>query len=135
MKKLLAICIGMMLLAIIPVAAGATNTTTKSPETTDIDMFGRLTIRGFVFGWEEIGNEVHTLALRVHYRYWDLRGEQTSGVVIGKEIIFKDRFAIEEFASWTPFGMFHWVFGIYHGDVVIHDWWPFHLFNHHFPCT
>jgi len=117
-KKLLTVCIGMMLLAIIPVAAGATNTTTKSPETKDIDMFGRFTIRGFIYGWKEIGNEVHTLALRVHYRSWGLDGIRT-GVVIGKVIIFKDRFAIEQYLSWTPFGIFHWIFGIYRGDMEI----------------
>jgi len=131
-KKLLVVCIGMMLLAIISVASGATNTTTKSPETKDTDMFGRLYIHGFIYGWNEIGNEVHTLALRVHYRYWNLHGEQTSGVVIGKEIIFKDNFPIEEFLSWTPFGTFHWVYGIYKGDIVIQDWLPFHF---HFPKT
>lgn len=104
------------MIAMIPIVAGATNKPTNAPQTTDI--FGWVVIRGFVFAWKEYGNEVHVRAIRIHYTAFYF-GQYTHGLIKGKEIIFKDRFAIDQIWSSPFLGLCKWVFGIYHGQIEI----------------
>jgi len=122
------------MIAIIPLAAGATNKSMTEPQETNLiaaaaidksttepqktNLIGWVIIRGFVFAWKEYGNQVHARAIRVHYTAWGI-GETTHGKIIGKEMIFKDRFAIDQIWSGPFLGLFKWVFGIYHGEIEI----------------
>jgi hypothetical protein len=116
-KKLLVLVICTILIATIPVAAGSIDTPIKKSSQTQ-NIFGWVIIRGMVFAWKEYGNEVHARAIRIHYRTWG-PGEHVQGVVMGKEIIFKDRFAVDQIWSGPALGLFRWVFGIYHGEIEV----------------
>jgi len=134
-KKLYVILSCLIMMAMIPITAGATNqlTITDSQTTNSIvadatdksptdpqttNLVGWVIIRGFVFAWKEYGNQVHTRAIRVHYTSWGI-GETTHGKIIGKEIIFKDRFAVDQLWSGPFLGLVRWIFGIYHGEIEI----------------
>jgi len=118
MKSIPLCAIGMsiLMIATIPIAAGATNEQVNNPQTTDI--FGWVIIRGFVFAWKEYGNEVHVRAIRVHYTAHTIGGT-IHGMIKGGEIIFKDRFAFDQIWSGPLLGLVKWIFGIYHGSIEI----------------
>jgi hypothetical protein len=75
-KKTLAIFMCMLVIALIPVAAGATTKQTQDPQTSAI---GGTFIRGIVLGYHEInlGHDVSFRCLWVHYRTHDLAHQQS----------------------------------------------------------
>lgn len=75
-KKIMAILMCMLLIAMIPIAVGAT-TDDDDKGTTDI---GRTIIRGFFFNLKPAGLKYQFFALRVHYT--EMTGtETTMGIV------------------------------------------------------
>lgn len=78
-KKLLAIGLCALMLALIPVSVlGSTlSSTSTDPNTTDM---GRTMIRGIVFNYKSTGLKTHFFAIRIHYS--EITGSETTHGVI-----------------------------------------------------
>ena len=106
-KKLLGVFACMLMLTMIPLAAGMTvDNEPDDPETTEI---GRTIIRGFVFNYKPSGFGHKFLALRIHYI--EITGTtRTTGVVIMKQCTVGRETNIG--FNWCgPVGMFGYMIG------------------------
>lgn len=105
-KKMIAIFMCMLLLAVIPASlamakeAAVTPKTEKDPQTTDM---GRTILRGFYFNMRHTGRGNHFIALRMHFI--EVTGSETSRGIL--------RFQRVEVGRWIggyiregPMGMF-----------------------------
>lgn len=117
-KKMLAISMCMLLLAVIPASlafAKDTNATTSSdPKTTDI---GRTIIRGVFFNLKHTGLGERFFALRIHYS--QITGTQTSHGVVRFQHCDVGTF-ISGYIREAPFGMFGYMaMATFRGGITI----------------
>ena len=106
MKKVLGLLICLMMLMMIPVAAGLTVDQIDDPEQTDV---GRTILRGFIFNYRPSGFGHKFFALRVHYT--TITGtERSAGTVLFKPVEV-GREAGMGFNWVGPAGMLGYMFG------------------------
>ena len=105
-KKMLAIFMCMLMLAVIPASlaiakeANATPTTEKDPQTTDV---GRTIIRGFYFNLKPTGRGNHFFALRIHFT--EVTGSETTIGILRLQRVEVGRW-ISGYIREGPMGMF-----------------------------
>jgi hypothetical protein len=81
-SKIVGILICMMLLAVVPIAAGIE--LNKEPQKDPAGLFDRTTVRGLVLfkRTAQGGDTIKFFALRLHYRTISLNGERESGIIM-----------------------------------------------------
>ncbi len=115
-RKVLGIFVCVLMLAMIPLAAGMTvDSEPDYPETTEV---GRTIIRGFVLNYRPTGLGHKFFALRIHYTEITAT-TRTMGVITMKQVSV-GREANIGFNYMGPAGMFGYMFGFtFKGGI---DW-------------
>jgi len=113
-KKLLGIFACVLLITMVPLVAGVTESEPDSEPTLDV---GRVWLRGLLFRCTRVGNVNHAMALRLHYIEFTPT-ERTAGAVTMNNVIFKDS-AYAGHMYETGFGMFTYVIGFFEGGLEI----------------
>jgi hypothetical protein len=112
--KILSILICMLMLATLPLAAGAVNSE-QDAETTD-SVFGWTVIRGFVGNIKKEGNDLYFRAIRLHYS--EITGMESSfGVIKFKRCRISDM-GPDRMLTFGPLGSLTWIFGLCHGGLT-----------------
>ena len=112
--KILSILICMLMLATLPLAAGAVNSE-QDAETTD-SVFGWTIIRGFIGNIKKEGNDLYFRAIRLHYS--EITGMESSfGVIKFKRCRISDM-GPDRQLTFGPLGSFTWIFAICHGGLT-----------------
>jgi len=106
-KKILAVLLCMLMVAVVPVATGMQ----CGPETDDVSagLFSRTVVRGFILGSRTEGMVTSFFALSVYYTTYSLFGEEESGVLVLQTVRFIGKFT-------GHMGRFY-VSGTFHGTV------------------
>jgi len=111
--KILSILICMLMLATVPLAAGAIDT--EDTETTD-SIFGWTIIRGFIGNLKKQGNDLYFRAIRLHYT--EVTGmEMSTGIIKLKRCRISDM-GPDRQLTFGPLGSFTWIFAICHGGLT-----------------
>lgn len=111
-KKLLGVFTCMLLIAMIPLASGMTESEPDSESTLDV---GRVWLRGLIFRCNRVGNDNHAFAIRLHYIEFTLT-ERTAGMVTLNRVIFGDS---TTYGLMYEVGRFTYVFGFFKGGLDI----------------
>jgi len=106
-RKIIGIFMCVLMLGIIPVAAGLT--TDIEPDDPEQTAVGRTIIRGFVFNYRNSGFGNAFFAIRIHYV--EITGTQRTSGVIWLRPCTVGREAILGFKRDGPMGMFGYMFG------------------------
>jgi len=113
-RKLLGVFACMLLLTMIPLSAGMTDT---QPDAETESNTGRVWIRGLLFRCNCVGNFNHGLAIKLHYIRFMPSGE-TAGMVTMRHVIFKDS-ACGGRMYEVGLGLFTYVIGFFEGGLKI----------------
>ena len=112
--KILSILICMLMLATLPLAAGAMNSE-QDADTTD-SIFGWTIIRGFIGNLKKQGNDLYFRAIRLHYT--EITGmEMSTGIIKLKRCRISDM-GPDRQLTFGPLGSFTWIFAICHGGLT-----------------
>ena len=112
--KILSILICMLMLATLPLAAGAM-TSEQDADTTD-SIFGWTIIRGFIGNLKKQGNDLYFRAIRLHYT--EITGmEMSTGIIKLKRCRISDM-GPDRQLTFGPLGSFTWIFAICHGGLT-----------------
>ena len=113
-KKMMGIFVCMLMLATVPLAAGAVDSE-QDAETTD-SIFGWTIIRGFIGNLKKQGNDLYFRAIRLHYT--EITGmEMSTGIIKLKRCRISDM-GPDRQLTFGPLGSFTWIFGICHGGLT-----------------
>jgi hypothetical protein len=113
-KKMMGIFVCMLMLATVPLAAGAV-TSEPDSETTD-SIFGWTIIRGFIGNLKKQGNDLYFRAIRLHYT--EITGmEMSTGIIHLKRCRISDM-GPDRQLTFGPLGSFTWIFAICHGGLT-----------------
>jgi hypothetical protein len=112
--KILSILICMLMLATVPLAAGAIDIE-QDTETTD-SIFGWTIIRGFIGNIKKQGNDLYFRAIRLHYT--EITGmEMSTGIIKLKRLRISDM-GPDRQLTFGPLGSLSWIFAICHGGIT-----------------
>ena len=115
-NKLIGIFICMLMLATIPLAAGAT---VEEPETETSDLVGLTWLRGWIFNPKTVLGSIHCRAVRLHY--FELTGMETSfGIVRVRDVSFRDGIMLR-YVNIGPLGSLTYVIGLTYGGININN--------------
>ena len=117
-KKIMSLMICMLLISIIPIAAGVSvESETQSEEETE-GLFGITIIRGFISNVRQQGTDTTFRAIRLHYFTILSPMEKTTGIIRLQKCTVKD-FAFERRWDMGLLGSFSWIFGVVRGDLEV----------------
>ena len=89
-SKIVAILLCMLMIAVIPLAAGM-NCATETGQESD-GIFSKTVVRGVILGSKTDGKTTSFFALRVHYTTYNLFGEDESGFIMFQKVSFNSKF-------------------------------------------
>ena len=113
-KKMMGIFVCMLMLATLPLAAGAVHSEPDA-ETTD-SVFGWTVIRGWVGNIKKEGNDLYFRCIRLHYS--EITGMESSfGVIKFKRCRISDM-GPDRMLTFGPLGSLTWIFGLCHGGLT-----------------
>ena len=91
-KKFVALIFSMLMLAIIPIAAGVQPVTTQRQTPNTDGFFGRTYIRGLIFGFKEVGMKKEFTAIFCRYTIIKIFQPPQTGFFIFKHLTFMRKF-------------------------------------------
>jgi len=113
-RKTIGVFVCMLMLATIPLVAGAIETEPDSEPTLDV---GRVFLKGLLFHKLRKGNVNHALAIRLFYIEFTPT-ERAFGWVTLNTVIFKDSAYLGRMYE-VELGLFTYVFGFFEGGLEI----------------
>ena len=115
--KIVALMMCMLMITIVPLAAGMTIEKETEPEEESEGLFGITIIRGFIANVRQKGTDITFRAIRLHY--FTISGmEKITGVIRLKKCTVDD-FAFERRWDIGLLGSFSWIFGIVRGGLEV----------------
>jgi len=116
-KEIITLLICMLLISIIPIAAGVTTEQDIEPEEEPEGVFGITIIRGFISNVRQHGTDITFRAIRLHYT-------TISGMERGMGVLRFEKCRVNDFMferRWDigPLGSFSWIFGVVRGDLEV----------------
>ena len=115
--KIVAFMMCMLMITIVPLAAGMMIEKETEPDEEPEGIFGITIIRGFVSNVKQKGTDITFRAIRLHY--FTISGmEKITGVIRLKKCTVDD-FAFERRWDIGPLGSFSWIFGIVRGGLEV----------------
>ncbi len=116
-NKIMSLLICMLLISIIPIAAGVSmERETQSEEETE-GVFGITIIRGFISNVRQQGTDTTFRAIRLHY-FTISPMERTHGTIRLQKCTVND-FAFERRWDMGLLGSFSWIFGVVRGGLEV----------------